>query len=78
MIASASAFPRDIEEDATMFNRDTTDAETRPAEKINASTSMNKNNISIAKIERSLKLVDFVALKPKHPSLALEPVLDSI
>ena len=34
MIALASAFPRDIEEDATMFNRDTTDAETKPAEKM--------------------------------------------
>ena len=31
MIASATALPRDIEEDATMFNRDTTDAETKPA-----------------------------------------------
>ena len=61
MIASASALPRDIEEDATMFNRDTTDAETKPAKKFNALTSMRKNIISIAKIERSLKLVDFVA-----------------
>ena len=34
MIASASALPRDIEEDVTMFNRDTTDAETKPAEKM--------------------------------------------
>ena len=33
MIASAFALPREIKEDATMFNRDTTDAVTKPAKK---------------------------------------------
>ena len=74
VIPSTSALSRDIEDHNTMFNRDMTFAETKPPERNNASTSMMKINILIAKIKRPTNHLDFAASPPKRPFIAFEPL----